>query len=333
MKMSSVDVSDTLEWYRNRYRTFESKKDVSSGTIEQRISELDRFSDWMGVPLAEAAGEDIQSTFLEKVGDGYQPTTLSCYRTALSKFYRHMEQDGRIEKDPMEDVNFKDMSATSSSTTAKEIESDRGERIHPLKPEEVEQLIENVPSPKIRNELLIRLMVQTGMRAGEVEYIKLDNIDFDDRLIEIIETKSQPRTVSYAPNLSSLMDLWVNGGNRDVFDATGGSPYLFLSRKKERLRADMINKIVVRAAHNAEEGIQKKLYEDAQGGRRWRVTSHALRHTFAVLSLSPDVGEGSVNLAYLRDQMGHTDISVTQQYLRYIEDDALKEMKRCQPRL
>lgn len=331
--MSSVDVSDTLEWYRTRYRAFESEKEVSSGTIEQRISELDRFSDWMGKPLAEATGKDIQNTFLQKVGDGYQPTTLSSYRTALSKFYRHMEQAGRIEEDPMGGVNFEDMSATSSSTTAKEIESDRGERIHPLKPDEVEQLIENVPAPKVRNELLIRLMVQTGMRAGEVEYIKLENIDFDDRLIEIIETKSQPRTVSYAPNLSFLLDQWVNGGHRDVFQVAGGSPYLFVSRKKGRLRANMINKIVVKAAHNAGDDIQRKLYEDAQGGRRWRVTSHALRHTFAVLSLSPDVGEGSVNLAYLRDQMGHTDISVTQQYLRYIEDDALKEMKRCQPRL
>jgi len=170
------------------------------------------------------------------------------------------------------------------------------------------------------------------MRAGEVEYIKLENIDFDDRLIEIIETKSKPRTVSYAPNLSFLIDQWVNGGHRDVYAVAGDSPYLFVSRKKERLRANMINKIVVQAAKNAED-IQRKLYEDAQGGRRWRVTSHALRHTFAVLSLSPDVGEGSVNLAYLRDQMGHTDISVTQQYLKYLDDEALDEMKRCQPRL
>lgn len=315
-----------IEWFVRRYKTLEGD-DITDTTLEKRRGELERFREWYGGDLAEVEWTDIEDFVMDKA-QNHGPNTIDGYRWALSKFYRHMEKRGRIDQNPVEEVPWKDISAAGSKTR-KEIESEDGERIHPLTAEEVQALAENVSNPKVRNELVIRLMAQTGMRAGEVAHLKIEDVYPERREIDIKVTKSEPRRVAYQPNLTGLIDLWLNGGHRDVYSTAEDSPYLFVTRKKERMNNNLINKVVKKAADNA--GIQKPLYEDAKGYTRWRVTSHALRHTFAVKALSPDVGEGSMNLPYLRDVMGHTDIQTTQKYLRYLEDDALESMKNNAP--
>jgi integrase/recombinase XerD len=323
--------TDHIDWFIRRWKAFDANEDTSETTYETRRGQLERFRDWYGADLATVTGEDIEDFITEKsVGEGYAPTTLSGYRWALSKFYRFMEQADRVDRDPLDDVQLKDMGAVKN-TPQKKLKADDGERINPLTRDEVDALIDNVPDPKIRNELLIRLMVQTGMRAGEVAKLKLDDVDTDSREIKIRETisKSQGRTVVYQPSLSFLMDQWLNGGHRDAYSSVDDSGYLFVTRKSDRMTNNLINDKVKQAAENG--GIQKVLYEDARGQKRYRVTSHTLRHTFAVFALKPDVGEGTMNLAYLREVMGHTDIEVTQVYLDYLQHDSLDSMRKHGP--
>jgi integrase/recombinase XerD len=226
-------------------------------------------------------------------------------------------------------VNWKEIGA-ASRTTRKKQEATDGKRIHPLSEEEVEKLKATVPDPKIRNELMIRLMLQTGMRAGELARLKLDNVNQENHEIYIDESKSEARTVGYQPSLSMLMDQWIHGGHRDVVD-TDDSPYLFPTRQSQRIKINRINDVVKTAAEEA--GIQEELYEDANGHTRYRITSHSLRHTFAIMALSPSVGERSLNIGYLRDVMGHEDISTTQEYLQYLNEDAVESMKMAGPSL
>ncbi|PSP69869.1 hypothetical protein BRC80_10170 [Halobacteriales archaeon QH_9_66_26] len=58
------------------------------------------------------------------------------------------------------------------------------------------------------------------------------------------------------------------------------------------------------------------MYEDKGGGKRWKITSHALRHGHAVASLKSDIDVRTV-----QEHMGHSDISMTMKYLRLIDDD------------
>jgi integrase/recombinase XerD len=318
-----------IDWYMKRYRAYEGDE-VGETTFEKRREQLQRFREWFGGPLADVESSDIKDFVVDMSTSDHGPKTISGYRWALSKFYRYMSRNDRIETDPMQGVPWKDI-GVAGNRTRKEIESDDEERVHPLTAEEVKQLIKNVSDPKIRNEWVIRIRGQTEIRAGELSHVKLDDIDRDERTIDVRVSKSQPRTVKYQPSLATTLNLWIDGGHRGVYSTAKDSDYLLVTRKKEQMSNGLINKVVKKAAENAE--IQESLYEDAKGDTRYRITSHSLRHTFAVMALRPKVGEGSMNLPYLRDMMGHSDISTTQKYLKYLKDDALLSMERNGPSL
>lgn len=74
-------------------------------------------------------------------------------------------------------------------------------------------MVENVPAPTLQNELLLRLLIKTGARRGEIVGVELDDIDLEDRAIIVWSNKTQEsRTVFYQPSLDLLMDQWVEGG-------------------------------------------------------------------------------------------------------------------------
>jgi integrase/recombinase XerD len=95
-----------------------------------------------------------------------------------------------------------------------------------ITPEEKEALVENVPTPTLRNELVIRLLWQTGVQKSELVEIELENIDRDEWSIKVWSNKTREwRTVLYQTSLDFLMEQWLDGGHRDSYVPAGDSPY------------------------------------------------------------------------------------------------------------
>ena len=314
--------NDLVRWFARRY----IQGDVNTDTVHKRVGQLNDFAEWYDGDLTTVDPIDVEDYFTSK--RGFASTTLSSYRYALVEFYDDLTDGGKVESDPMDPIPKQVVRATNGDTE-KERQSDDNERIHPLDPDEIRQLVENVPSPTVRNKLLIRLMAQTGVRAHEAAKITFDRLDRDERKIKIVSDKTESsRKVAYQESLIPPLRLWIDK-HRGVFKSARDSDYLFVSREKEKMNHNNINQVVTKAAENA--GLQETLYVDAAGGERKKVTSHSLRHSFAVNALSPDVSGGSMNLAYIRDVMGHEDIEVTQDYLKFVETDALRDMRRKVP--
>jgi len=309
-----------MDWYFREYRTL-NREDVTENTREKRKQQLERFRDWYDGDLADVNGDDILNFIMELSDEGYASTTISTYRWALSRFYRRMAARDRVEVNPYEQIEWQDISVATADSTRKKRESDDNERIHDLSAEEVRSLANNVPDPKIRNELLIRMLAQTGMRAHEIANLPLENVDRDNRIIEVIDEKTDDkRKVAYQPSLSFLLTEWIDGGYRDVFGTANDSPYLFVSRKSPKMDSNLVNDVVVQAAKNA--GIQEILYTDARGNNRYKITAHQLRHTMAVQALK----EG-INIRYLQELLGHDKLETTEVYLDEVGDEALETHK------
>lgn len=318
------ETENHIQWYMGEYKALE-EGEVGDSTFDLRERQLRQFREWFGGGLADVTDDDIRDYIIDLSSDGYASTTISSRRWALSKFYRRMANEGRIETNPYEQVSWKDISVASASETQKQRESDDGKRIQPLSQKEVRQLAEHVPDPKIRNELLIKLLAQTGMRAGEVANVKLDKVGRERRIIEFPEgKKTGTRKVAYQPSLSFLMEQWIDSGHRDVYSSATNSKYLFVTRKSEKMDNRQVNRVVVNAAENA--GLQETVYEDAAGKERLKVTAHQLRHTFAVQALKNDM-----NLRYLQSQLGHEKLGTTEEYLKYVEGEALNAHREKGP--
>lgn len=311
----------------DRYKAFE--RELSESTFETRERQLRGFRDWFGGNLADVTGDDIEQWVIHLSTEGYGAKTIEGRRWALSKFFRHMADKGRIDTDPMQAVSWEDIGVASGKTRKQEM-SEENEGIYALSQEEVRTLAEHVPDPKVRNELLIKLLASTGMRAHEAADLTLDRVDMEDRLIKVVDKKTgSSRKVTYPQSLDALMNQWVNGGHRAVYSSATDSEYLFVTRKSPKMTNDRVNDQVRKAADSA--GIQEVLYQDAAGKTRYKITAHTLRHTFAIQALRPDVGQGSMGLRYLQDVLGHENIQTTQKYLQYVEKDAIDDMRKNGP--
>lgn len=187
---------------------------------------------------------------------------------------------------------------------------------------EVKQLAECVPQLKLRNELIIRLLWQTGLRRSEAAIIRLDNIDREEQSIEIWSPKTDSwRKVYYQSSFDILLATWIDRGRRLSFSEAEESDYLFPTDRAEHIVPMQINEIVKKAAEEAD--IQEVMNRDAMDRPRHRVTAHALRHGHAVEALKP-----SIDLRTVQKHLGHTDLETTMEYLQLIDDDVKESFQR-----
>lgn len=193
------------------------------------------------------------------------------------------------------------------------------QEIHYIEPDEFEKLLSNVPEPKTRNELMLRLMWQTGVRQKELTEIRLTDISRDEQNIRIKNAKTPDqsfRTVYYHDNVERfMMDEWLQ--DRESYP-TRNSPYLFITPRNEQMYHKRPNKVVRKAAKRA--GIQEELYTDAKDDSHYKITSHALRHSFAVHSVREEIRGGSIDIRTLQELMGHESIETTAVYLKFKKD-------------
>ena len=145
----------------------------------------------------------------------------------------------------------------------------------------------------LRNMMLLRLMLDTGLRMGEAVSVSWQDLDFRARLIYVNKGKGgKDRIVPMAEKLrSGLIQLW--------------GLYPYENAEKDTVFFDVsLEKAVTR-------NTVKQLFARIKKGTGLkRLHPHVLRHTFAT-SFIMYGGDVSV----LRVLLGHSDIKVTQRYL------------------
>lgn len=183
--------------------------------------------------------------------------------------------------------------------------------------EQKELLCENVPSPSFRNECMIRLMWQTGLREGEVATLRVEDVNLqENKLNEFWSPKiSTERTVTFKDSLNWWLEEWISGGYRDSYPASSTSEFLFVTYQSEKMQNDRPTTIVVQAAEEA--GIQEIRKVD-QRGREWNsITSHAIRRGHAMHLL-----KNGVDLRTIQKRLGHSKLETTIGYLPISPEDA-----------
>lgn len=310
-------MSEYFEEYLADQKTFKSH-----GTYKTRKSRLKRFRQFLDerdLDPDEVDANDVHD-YLREIKPEYQKKTFDGHYTTLHSFYELLS--GRLqvlERNPFDHLDWSDYQ--------KREDEDNGDPEY-VSREQMELLCEHVPVPKVRNELIIRLMFATGMRACEVVNVETEKIDrrpdepTEPRTIEVYSPKEgRTKTVQYKPGvIDRLLDRWID--RRESFYHSD-SPYLFIGAKSGQLNENStINgSIVVKAAKEA--GIQEVDYVDAAGNNRYTITSHTLRHGHAVEAL-----KSGVPLKAIQDHMGHESIETTEGYLNLVEDDVREEYRK-----
>lgn len=150
-----------------------------------------------------------------------------------------------------------------------------------------------------RDRLACRLMLEAGLRVGEVVALRPEHVRWQTGRVVVREGKgSLDRRVFVSDDLRDALAEWVEEEGIDEDEL------IFQTRTGSQLEPNHLRRRVKRAARDA--GLQ-----EAE-----RVTPHTLRHTFATHFL-----RRTGDLEKLRQLMGHSDISTTQIYLNYADEE------------
>jgi integrase/recombinase XerD len=272
--------------------------------------------------LWEGTTGDLQVFLRQQLQSGLTGGTVQNRRWHITILYDELEEMKREGgygipdfENPAEDLDVSDW----QTLKVKPKKQQESKELDYLEPQEVKKLYENAPSPTLRNELIIRLLYQTGLRRGELSETRLEDVNTDERAIKVHAEKTHlNRTVYYQPSLNSLMTRWVNVERKSL--STAGSEYLFPTFKTDQIKPAQIGRTVRKAAEAA--GLQSVLYTDASGQEQVKITAHILRHSFAVQSV-----KNGMDTRRLQMLMGHAKIDTTERYLKFAEDD-LKDAVR-----
>jgi site-specific recombinase XerD len=281
--MSDSGLLDTLA----AYTEYLARSGLSELTVKNYVADLKHLTSWAELdgrrPLLTMTGEEIQAYRLELlVAKAHPPTTVNRRLQAIRKFFRYALERGLVETDP--------------SSGIKLVPQSRSEGPRGLDGSEVESLLgavrEGSSRMASRDYAILQLMLQTGIRVGELTRLKLTDLELSDEsgLLRITrEDSSERREIPLNSSVRKAMKAYLSERGES------GSDHLFLSRNGDPLSVRSVQRLV--GSYGRAAGMED-------------VSTYTLRQTCGQ-QLLRDTGD----LALVAELMGHRRLETAIKYI------------------
>jgi integrase/recombinase XerC len=188
---------------------------------------------------------DVEEYLAQLAGQGLSGTTRARKLAALREFFRFLQGNGLIERDPSQAVE----------TPRKE----RGSRTA-LRPDEHTKLL-SLAGGNPRDYAILQVFLQTGIRVSELCALTREDIDFAERLLRVTGKGQKTRTIELEKRGIQAIRNYLAVRPESLHEE------LFLNYQREPL---------------SERGVRKMLAKYLKGsGITKKISPHSLRHTFA----------------------------------------------------
>jgi integrase/recombinase XerD len=146
---------------------------------------------------------------------------------------------------------------------------------------------------KKRNVAMIELLYGSGLRISEMLDLKIDDLHINMGFINVTGKGHKERIMPIGTETAKALKIYLESGRIELTKVP--TPIVFLNRFGKRMSRVGFYKILKALARDA--GIDKD------------VSPHTLRHSFATHLL-----ERGVDLRYVQELLGHSDVSTTEIY-------------------
>ncbi|MGY4690312.1 tyrosine-type recombinase/integrase [Salibacterium sp. K-3] len=243
------------------------------------------------------AGHPFQERFKTE-RSGLSPVTVNIRIRILKAIFNTLHKEGVIDENPAKNL---------------EIMKTEQDMIQPLDKDEIRRLLA-VPDQQyfapFRNYIAIVLMLDTGIRIGELCSLNAQDIDVRARRIILPASHNKNRKSRVLP-LSVKTAALLEQLTEEVQDSFE-TDYVFITNYGEPLDIKTLHKALSEYAKAAE--IEKP------------VTPHILRHCFAKYA-----SLNGMDVFTLQRILGHADISTTRKYVQMTDDDAMSQHDKYSP--
>lgn len=224
-------------------------------------------------------------------GEGLAPASLANHDRALRGFFNWLEGVEVISENP-----FRKRKRPRDSFKLKQV----------LSPAEIQALFHAaaVPGSRHRNQALLALFLECGLRAGEVARLQLSDINWSELTLQI-EGKNGNSALPLSRKGAQLLRTYVSQERKTLGQS------LFVHHHQP-LTSLGLSKWVARLGERA--GIERP------------IGPHLLRHTFATHFL-----RAGGDAFTLRRLMRHTTMTMTMRYVNYVTGDLAQSAQKHSP--
>lgn len=266
---------------KNKFEEYLKGKNKASATVLAYGKDIDQLVSFLEElkreHVHEVTAEDIQAFLASMQGKGYTPKSVSRKLNSTRTFYRFLKVSEFVTDDP----------SLMVSHPKYELNPPRV-----LSPLEYRALRDSASSdPRIY--AIIEVLLQTGVRIGELANIRLEDVKDNALIVRPFEghpAREVPLNKRAKDALKRYRDNRANTTDDHLFVTKTGKQFL------------------VRNIRDAiERYFRKAGIEDAK--------INDLRHTFVAHHL-----KNGVSMVFLSKILGHKRLSSTERYLQYLKD-------------
>lgn len=219
-----------------------------------------------------------------KNSDSIQATRWS----AINAFFTFLVMDDLLDINPM--------------TKTKRPKNKKEKPIVYLEQDEINSILDKIKSESKqqfvnRDLAIITLGVGTGIRVGALVQININDIDFKENTIHVIEKGGKERYLKFGNNTRNILSAWLV--DRATYFEDVDTDALFISQWRKRLTV---------------EGVRKLMDKYANGINGKHVTAHTMRKSAAT-----NMVKAGVDIQTVADILGHNSVTTTQKYAAILE--------------
>lgn len=284
-------------------------------TLEKRFSkhtqlaysnDLDQFEAFLTsetglTSLTEVRHTHIRRWVVQLITQGYSPKSVTRKLSTLKAFYRFLVRKKGLESDPTLKV--------SAPKLPKKLPE-------ALRVSELEQLYKALPISDdyegIRNQCLLELLYQTGIRRSEAIQIKISDLYFDQALLKVQGKGNKERLIPLSPGMMAILQAFHQIRLAEFPPLSSDSSF-FLTSKGKPLYPKLVYNIV-----------HKHLSLVTQNESK---SPHTLRHSFAT-----HLSENGADLNAIKSLLGHASLASTQIYMHNSIERLKKVYQQAHPK-
>lgn len=280
------------------------EKKAADNTCRAYIRDMNHFGQFLKLrgisELTEATNADVVAYLMELKNQGRSKSTVNRKLASIRIYYTFLQKTAGLKENPADNIK-------SPKIEKKTIEL--------LEPGDIDRLMEIPDNSEkgIRDRAILELLYATGIRAGELISMKMDDLNLRMGFVTCNGENIRPRIIPIGKMARNALDRYLNEARNRLVRNNEGENHLFVNFRGEPI---------------TRQGLWKILKEyGAKAGFEINLTPQVLRNSFAVHML-----QNGADIKSLQELMGHEDISATQVYLAFTKNRIKDVYDKAHPR-
>lgn len=224
----------------------------------------------------------VRTWLAHLVDEGYKSTSIHRKLSSLNAYFRYLLKFGKIQKSPVKGISKPKI----PKRLPVYLEEDQMTRLS-------EEGLKGGDFNGIRNDLILQLFYETGIRLSELLQIQDRDVDFGLSQVKVLGKRNKTRYVPVGKIIIAKIRHYMD--QRDELNLKHPEGYFFVGNKGQKISKSFVYSMVKTYLSTVTTQSKK--------------SPHVLRHTFATHMLN-----NGADLNVIKEILGHSSLAATQVY-------------------